>query len=81
MGNRHGGHGSCCRKRLAPLVFISFWVCCVVIVMNVLIAFLIDAYQAHVESIADSMQRRDRMARRDLTTVFIRVAFKHPGTV
>merc|ERR1711871_1388034 len=52
------------------LYFISFWVCCVVIVMNVLIAFLIDAYQAHVESIADSMQRHDRMARRRLDSQF-----------
>ncbi len=48
------------------LYFILFWVCCVVIVMNVLIAFLIDAYQAHVESTAESVQQHEKSLRRRL---------------
>ena len=48
------------------LYFISFWVCCVVITMNVLIAFLIDAYQAHVSSIAKRVERWEKDRRRRL---------------
>jgi len=48
------------------IYFIIFWVCCVVITMNVLVAFLIDAYQAHVASIALRVKKWERETRRRL---------------
>ena len=48
------------------LYFIGFWVCCVVITMNVLIAFLIDAYQAHVATIAKRVEKWEKDRRRRL---------------
>ena len=46
--------------------FIAFWICCVVITMNVLIAFLIDAYQANVASIAEKIKGWEKDRRRRL---------------
>jgi hypothetical protein len=48
------------------IYFIVFWVCSVVITMNVLVAFLIDAYQAHVNSIAARVQKWEKETRRRL---------------
>jgi hypothetical protein len=61
------------------LYFISFWVSCVVIVMNVLIAFLIDAYQAHVESITESVQQHDKRLRRRLDSQYSSLSFGGDG--
>ena len=48
------------------MYFILFWICCVVIVMNVLTAFLIDAYQANVETVTQRMKADDENIRRRL---------------
>ena len=53
-------------SQLPRMYFIGFWVCCVVITMNVLIAFLIDAYQAHVASMTKRVQRWEKDRRRRL---------------
>jgi hypothetical protein len=53
-------------SQLPRMYFIGFWVCCVVITMNVLIAFLIDAYQAHVASVTKRVQRWEKDRRRRL---------------
>ncbi len=51
----------------APRIyFIVFWVCCVVVTMNVLVAFLIDAYQAHVAAIARRVKKWEKLRRRRL---------------
>ena len=48
------------------IYFIAFWVCCVVITMNVLVAFLIDAYQAHVAAITRRVKNWEKLRRRRL---------------
>ena len=53
-------------SELPRVYFIGFWICCVVITMNVLIAFLIDAYQAHVASMTKRVQRWEKERRRRL---------------
>lgn len=47
-------------SELPRVYFIMFWVFCVVVVMNVLVAFFIDAYQAHVDIITKRMKAEEK---------------------